>query len=44
VTQCLVCHAVSRHEDWYHDYEQIEDGTGDEVELEEALVGALVGV
>jgi hypothetical protein len=39
VTQCLVCRAVSPHEDWYHDHEQIEERTGEEVELEEELVG-----
>jgi hypothetical protein len=39
VTQCLVCRAVSPHEDWYHDHEQIEERTGEAVELEEELVG-----
>jgi len=46
VTQCLTCHAVSAHDDWYHDTLTNEDEAwslekeraGDQ---EEALVGAL---
>jgi hypothetical protein len=39
MTQCLVCHAVSPHEDWYHDHEQIEEDTSDALDREEELVG-----
>ena len=40
VTQCLVCRAVSPHEDWYHDDAPAEDDAWTEVvEREEELVG-----
>ena len=39
VTQCLVCHAVSPHEEWYHDYDEISEHAGDAVDREEELVG-----
>lgn len=45
VTQCLVCHALSPHDDWYHDSVSNEDEEGWSLEQErakeneEALVG-----
>jgi hypothetical protein len=43
-TQCLLCHAVSLHDDWYHDEAPAEDDAWeDAVEREEELVGASAG-
>lgn len=39
VTQCLVCHAVSPHEEWYHDHDEIPEHADDAVDREEELVG-----
>lgn len=42
VTQCLVCHALSAHDDWYHDVETAHDEAwsleGEGVEQDEGVV------
>ena len=39
VTQCLSCHIVSLHEDWYHDEDTASDSDDSVKESEEELVG-----
>jgi hypothetical protein len=39
VTQCLACHAVSPHEDWYHDEWNDSDADEHSRDREEELVG-----
>jgi len=36
VTQCLVCHALSPHDDWYHDIVSDEEDEGWSLEKERA--------
>ena len=38
LTQCLVCHATSPHDDWYHDHDEEMDRAGESVERELELV------
>lgn len=37
VTQCLTCHAISPHDDWYHDHDVDMQQAGDSLEHEQEL-------
>lgn len=37
VTQCLLCHARSPHDDWYHDHDVDKERAGDSVAHEQEL-------
>jgi len=38
VTQCLLCHAISPHDDWYHEHAEDMDSVGEPAERELELV------
>jgi len=43
MTQCLLCAALSPHDDWYHDHDEDSEDAGEPAEQEEELELVEVG-